>query len=87
MKEFFNQLGFAVSYIIFLALIVLVCSFIPIVNIIVWIASPFIVLLYPFFHAILYKVYKLEEQEREEKALIKQYKYQKDLKEARTYFG
>ena len=87
MKEFFNHIEFAFNYIGTLVVVVLICSFIPLVNVVAWVLGTIIVLAYPFLHISLYKDYKLKEQEREEKALIKQYKYQKDLKEAKTYFG
>jgi uncharacterized protein involved in cysteine biosynthesis len=87
MKEFSNQLWFAFDYISNLLVVVLICSFIPVVNVIAWIIGTIILLSYPFLHFSLYKDYKLKEQEQEEKALIKQYKYQKDLKEAKAFFG
>jgi len=68
-------------------LIGLVCSFVPILNIIVWFAVGIIVLFYPFLHLSLYKDYQQKEQERLEKEQIKKYKHQKDLEEAKAFFG
>jgi hypothetical protein len=79
-----DHIGFAISYIFIMFLIALICSFVPILNIVVWFATGVILLAYPFLHSSLYKECQQKEQERLEKEQIKKYKHQKDLQEAKT---
>jgi uncharacterized protein involved in cysteine biosynthesis len=87
MKEFVSQLNYVLGFILTLMLIVLIGSFIPVVNFIVWIGAPIVLLAYPFLHSTLYKQRKLFLQQEEEKKLIAQYNHQKSLAEAKSYFG
>ena len=87
MKEFLDQLNYILGFIFTVLFVVIIGSFIPVVNFIVWIGAPIVLLAYPFLHSTLYKQHKLSLLQEEEKKLIAQYNHQKSLAEAKSYFG
>lgn len=87
MKNILDHISFAISYIVALLFLAIVCSFVPILNIIVWVGTACTIFAYPLLHFSLYEDHQKREKERLEKEQIEKYKHQKALQEARAYFG
>lgn len=87
MSKVIDHILFAVGYIVVALLVAAVCSFIPVLNIIIWLGVGVIILFYPFLHCYLYDDFMSKQKEKEQKELVKKYKFQKDLEKAEKFFG